>query len=284
MTAPRRESGCRCGTTRDSLSPTPLNKTRLVLGEKCEIFSFQLNEQAEREGRSGVAEQADDYHHVEKWKKERQLLIDVFTVKKSTGESEFRAGAGKSAGDFGHTFGQMSWDQGMKFYLEPGHRRPGLKWVQTTNETEHVFKAFRLGDHLRELAKQVREGLVEKEVQRKPYAIGSGFRREGGKTQTLWAPRIPKAISHEAVHHDSNHDHDVQQKLDAVVTKKLQELYESPRKRNLGDREDLTSEQGKEIDCDPDTRCETQLVDKVRPPFLLESVHESALDLEQLNN
>ena len=251
MTAPRRESGCRCGTTRDSLSPTPLNKTRLVLGEKCEIFSFQLNEEAEHEGRSGVAEQADDYHHVEKWKKERQLLIDVFTVKKSTGESEFRAGER----DFGHKFGQMSWDRSMKFYAEPGHRRAGLKWIQTTNETEHLFKSYKLGDHLRELAKET--SLLARE----------GKAQDGARngTQTLWAPRIPKAKSHKAGHWNlklEKIDDDVQKILDTVVTKKVQELYPSSRKESfhmsLIDRDNLKSEQEagvqNEIDCDPGAR------------------------------
>ena len=241
MRAWRKESGYKCGTTRGSLSRTPSNKNWLVSGEKFDLFSFQQNEQEERDGGRGVAEQADgDERNVEKWKKERKLLIDVFTVKKSTGESEVRAGAG----DLGHSFGQMSWDRDMKYYFEPLHKRPGLKWIQTTNETEHIFKAFRLGDHLRELAKEVRAGIVDENIR--------------NRTQTLWAPRVPKAESHDAFNQDSKHETDVEEKLDAVVTKKLQELYQSPREREDGWREQAKEGVETEIDCDPDARCKTE--------------------------
>ena len=211
--------------------------------QKDEAGSDDISEQEVNQAESGGAEQAEDE---EKWKEVRRSLIDAFTVKKSTAESELRAG---NLQDFGLNFGKMSWDRSMRFYAEPGHRRGRLKWIQTTNETGYLFKAYKLGDHLRELAKEAKEG----------KAAVNGGRNE---TQTLWAPRIPKAISHRASGHQDSPiskldkiDIYVEKKLDDIVTKKVQELYQFPRTGSSH-----LSEQGEgaqnELDCDPDARCQ----------------------------
>ena len=232
---------------RQFIADALLQKDQVGFDEKkFDLFSFQLNEQEMRQA-DGEESRRDE----EKAKEERKLLIDVFTVKRSTGESEFRAGER----DFGHKFGQMSWDRSMRFYAEAGHRRAGLKWIQTTNETEHLFKSYKLGDHLRELAKET--SLLARE----------GKAQDGARngTQTLWAPRIPKAKSHKARHWNlklEKIDDDVHNILDTVVTKKVQELYPSSRKESfhmsLIDRDNLKSEQEagvqNEIDCDPGAR------------------------------
>ena len=219
----------------------------MVSGEKFQLLSFQLNEKEIRQESAVEAEDAGDEErrrNVEKWEKERKLLIDVFTVKKPTGKSKsgkkFAYPLELGADDFGYTFGQKSWDQDMKFYLEPGHKRPGLKWVQTTNETKHIFNTFRLGDHLRGLAKKAREERSE-----------NANAREENRTELLWAPRIPIAESYKEGDQQSP-DTVLHQKLDEFVTKKLQELY----------GHDFRSEEGEEqaqneIDCDPDARCAT---------------------------
>ena len=160
-----------------------------------------------------------------KWEKERKILIDGFTVKKLHEESEF----GDEAGDFGHAFGEKCWERDMKYYLEPGHRRPRLKWVQTTNETNYIFNTFRTADHLRRLARRFLE-----------RSVG-----DGNGSDVLWAPRIPKHPKESG--QQSPVDIDVEQKLDEIVTRKLHKQPSEPPEHSEGPQN--------EIDCDPDARC-----------------------------
>ena len=195
-----------------------------------------------------------------KWKKERELLIASLTVPKRS-----RLNGENAVEDIDSLFFDASWNRSMKYFDNPKYRRQGLKWFQSTVETQLIFEAYKTSDHIRKLMIEVREGngspCSGTDYQNCPLAkLKQKLREPGAGESTLWAPR-PSATNHNSEtprqevekRLSTIGDEAVNKALDEFVTSRLRKLYSKGSKGGVAG-EQSSGNNVNRIFCDPEAR------------------------------
>ena len=99
---------------------------------------------------------------VDKWITDWDLLmhaISELSETTSTNEAEVEAEHKTTKYDklTNQLTNQVFSSQHMGFFIHPKHRRPGLKWIQTTKETHEVFLVHKLDEYLESSIDKVKE-------------------------------------------------------------------------------------------------------------------------------
>ena len=187
-----------------------------------------------------------------KWQREWDILMDAILGPASTNEAEVESSGEKIVEEYK----DEALDRA-RFFIRPQHRRRGVKWIQTTKETDRLFLMYKMRDDIQETMFRVMKKKSGQQMDDK--SCNETFRcfmtTPSMTTMTTAMPGVTTTKSPQNVPKSTPPKNKVETFLNTFLRDHLKEFYKHSKGQALHNEQGgVQVDRDDDIQCDPNQR------------------------------